>query len=194
MDVSLPIASVISTLDGPVLAVLAATSAPVGVSEIARRAGRGTPQGVGKAVRGLVRAGLVLEVPGGYLLNRDHLAAPAIEQLSSLNGELLSRIRNRAVHFSGEIELLGLFGSAARRDGDEESDIDLLFVSDDPLAEDFAFELALDIRKWTGNEVQMIVRSSQELRKLEEVKEPIIENWRREMIVIAGDRSILEMV
>jgi predicted nucleotidyltransferase len=185
---------VINTLDGPVLAVLAATSAPVGVSEIARRAGRGTPQGVGKAVRGLVRSGLVLEVPGGYLLNRDHLAAPAIEQLSSLNGELLSRIRNSAVHFSGEIELLGLFGSAARRDGDEKSDIDLLFISDDPLAEDFAFELALDIQKWTGNEVQMIVRSSQELRKLEEVKEPIIENWRREMIVIAGDRSILEMV
>ena len=65
-------------------------------------------------------------------LNREHIAAPAIEQLARLHGELADRIRRALAEWDGEVLLAGLFGSAARRDGDERSDIDLLVVSDSP--------------------------------------------------------------
>jgi predicted nucleotidyltransferase len=192
MDVSSPISAVVPTLDGPVLLALARTSEPLALTEIHRRTDQGSLSGVRNVLHRLVRVGLVIESSGRFVLNREHLAAPAVELLSSMNAELLSRLRAAVNEWDGQVELFGVFGSAARRDGDEESDIDLLLISDDPQAEDFAFDLALKVEGWTGNQVQMIVRSSEELRELEEAREPIVESWRHELIVIVGDRQRLE--
>ena len=131
MDVSMPITTVVPSLDGPVLAVLAATTSPLGLAAVHSRAGRGSKSGVRSVLLRMVDEGLALEVPGGYVLNRDHVVAPAVELLASLHAELIGRIRTAVDEWPTSPELAGMFGSAARRDGDASSDIDVLVVSDD---------------------------------------------------------------
>ena len=80
----------------------------------------------------MLNEGVVRAVPGRYVLDRDHIAAPAIELLASLHGELISRIRKTLERWPIAPQLVGLFGSAARRDGDADSDIDVLVSFDGP--------------------------------------------------------------
>lgn len=194
MDVSNPISTVVPSLDGPVLAALAATSTPMGLADVHTRAGRGSKSGVRSVLLRMVDEGLVHEVPGGYVLNRDHVAAPAIELLAALHGELVSRIRAVAEGWSTPPQLIGLFGSAARRDGDADSDIDVLVVSDDPDLDDRVDELAAQIRRWTGNRAQIIGRTPEEITRLRRAKEPILAEWTRDLVVIAGERTALGKV
>ena len=196
MDVSMPITTVVPSLDGPVLAALAATATPMGLATVHARAGRGSKSGVRSVLLRMVDEGLVLEVPGGYLLNRDHLAAPAVELLAALHGELVSRIRDAVDEWPTPPSLVGMFGSAARRDGDadSDSDIDVLVVSDDSDLDDRVDELAEQIRRWTGNRAQVIGRTPKEIARLRRAKEPILAEWTRDLVVIAGERAALGKV
>ena len=142
----------------------------------------------------MVDEGLVLDVPGGYLLNREHLAAPAVDLLASLHGELVSRIRAAVEEWPAAPALVGLFGSAARRDGGVDSDIDVLVVSDAVDLDDRVDELAGQIRRWTGNRAQVIGRTPKEIARLRRSKEPILAEWARDLVVIAGERTALGKV
>jgi len=193
VDVSLPARALVPTLDGPVVVALAATTAPLSLAEVYRRAGEGSKSGVRRVLLRLVGEGLVREVPGGYVLNREHLAAPAVELLANLHGELMTRIRGEVGTWSRPPRLVGLFGSAARRDGDAASDIDVLVVSDGPDVE------ALDrlrerIGVWTGNTAQIVTLTAGDVRRLRRAREPIVGVWDRELVVIAGDRRALGTV
>lgn len=194
MDVSMPITAVVPSLDGPVLTALASTSAPIGLAEVHARAGRGSKSGVRSVLLRLVDEGLVLDVPGGYVLNRDHVAAPAVELLTTLHGELTGRIRAAVEKWTTTPELVGMFGSAARRDGDSSSDIDVLVVSDEPDLDDRVDELAEQIRRWTGNRAQVIGRTPKELARLRRAKEPILSEWSRDLVLIVGERGALGKV
>ena len=194
MDVSMPITTVVPSLDGPVLAALAATAGPMGLGAVHARAGRGSKSGIRSVLLRMVGEGLVLEVPGGYVLNRDHLAAPAVELLASLHGELTNRIRGAVEAWPVHPVLVGLFGSTARRDGDANSDIDVLVISDDPDLDECVDELAEQIRRWTGNQAQVIGRIPKEIARLRRAKEPILAEWTRDLVVIAGDRALLGKV
>lgn len=193
MDVSAPIRSVVPSLDGPVLAVLASTTAPVGLAEVHRLVGRASKSGVRQVLLRLVGEGLVHDVPGGYLLNREHLAAPAVDLLANLHGELVARIRAETERWGPPVDLVGLFGSAARRDGDSSSDIDVLVVSDAADLDDFVDRLADRVRTWTGNPAQILGLSRAALRRLRRAKEPITAAWDRELVVICGDRRALKV-
>ena len=194
MDVSIPITTVIPSLDGPVLAALAAMTMPMGLADLHARAGRGSKSGVRSVLLRMVDQGLVHERPGGYVLNRDHLAAPAVELFATLHGELASRIRVSVEEWSTPPKLVGLFGSAARRDGDANSDIDVLVVTDDPDLDDRVDELAERIRRWTGNRAQIIGRTPTEIRRLRKAKEPILAEWTRDLVVITGKRTAIGKV
>jgi predicted nucleotidyltransferase len=194
MDVSMPITTVVPSLDGPVLAALATTTTPMGLAAVHARAGRGSKSGVRSVLLRMVDEGVVLEVPGGYVLNRDHIAAPAVELLATLHGELTNRIRGAVEAWPVHPRLVGMFGSAARRDGDARSDIDVLVVSDDPGLDDRVEELAELIRRWTGNRAQVIGRTPEEIARLRRAKEPILSDWARDLVVIAGERTALRKV
>jgi predicted nucleotidyltransferase len=191
VDVAMPLRAVVPTLDGPVVAVLAATTAPLALAEVHRRAGGGSKSGIRRVLLRLVAEGVVHEVPGGYVLNREHLAAPAVELLANLYGELLARIRGEIEDWAKAPILVGLFGSAARRDGDASSDIDLLVVGDDPNLDDVD-RLGRRIEAWTGNTAQVIALTPGDLRRLRRAKEPILAVWERELVVISGDRGALK--
>jgi predicted nucleotidyltransferase len=190
VDVSVPARALVPTLDGPVAVALAATTAPLSLAEVHRRAGEGSKSGVRRVLLRLVGEGLVREVPGGYVLNREHLAAPAVELLANLHGELMTRIRGEVGTWSPPPRLVGLFGSAARRDGDAASDIDVLVVSDAP--DDEALDRLRDrIGMWTGNTAQIVTLTAGDVRRLRRAREPIVGVWDRELVVIAGDRRAL---
>ncbi len=185
----MPFRSVLPSLDGPVLAVLSGTTAPLSLAEVHRRAGEGSKSGIRRVLLRLVGEGLVHEVPGGYLLNRDHLAAPAVELLTNLHGELTARMRGEIEGWTARPRLVGLFGSAARRDGDASSDIDVLVISDD--AGEDVERLGERIEAWTGNTVQVISLTPADIRRLRKAKEPIVAVWERELVVVSGDRRAL---
>jgi predicted nucleotidyltransferase len=190
MDVAAPIRSVVPSLDGPVLAVLASTTAPLALADVHRRAG-GSKSGIRQVLRRLVGEGIVHDVPGGYLLNRDHVAAAAVELLANLHGELVDRIRSEVERWPEAVDLVGLFGSAARRDGDSTSDIDVLVVSKADHLADLVDHLTERIQAWTGNPAQVLGLTPAHLRRLRRAKEPITAAWDRELVVICGDRRIL---
>ena len=158
------------------------------------RAGRGSKSGVRQVLLRMLDEGLVVTVPGGYLLNRQHLAAPAVALLANLHGELARRIRTAVDAWAGDALLVGLFGSAARREGDISSDIDVLVVSDAADLDAFADELSTLVRSWTGNRAQVIGVTTAELRRLRKAKEPIVGGWERDLVVITGDRRALRGV
>ncbi|HWH32494.1 MAG TPA: nucleotidyltransferase domain-containing protein [Egibacteraceae bacterium] len=182
----------IPSLDGPVLAALAGTTQPLSLTRVRAVAGRGSLAGVRRVLLRLVDAGLAEAVPGGYVLNREHVAAPAVVALAGLHGELSARLRGAVAQWDGDCQLLGLFGSAARRDGDETSDIDVLLVSPSGDARDFAEALAADVERWTGNHGHIVVVTPAQLEGMRRVDEPILESWRRDLIVVLGSRSALD--
>lgn len=193
MDTGSPISSVIPSLDGAVLAALAGTNAPLNLSSAHKLAGRGSLSGVRRVLVRLVAHGIVLDVPGGYVLNRDHVAAPAVESLAQLWGEALDRIRRHVAQWPDAPRLVGIYGSAARRDGDEESDVDLIVVSDATDASDYAAELAAQVERWTGNATHVVTVGSKDLRRMRRAREAILADWERDLVVIVGGRDALRV-
>jgi hypothetical protein len=132
MDLTDPTRAVTPTLDGPILAVLAATGRALTVGEIANQAARGSEIGVRKSLARLVEQGIVKATLVGrntvHELNRDHIAAPVADILANLRTELWERFRKELESWSPLPVYACIFGSAARRDGGPESDIDLLLV------------------------------------------------------------------
>jgi predicted nucleotidyltransferase len=92
-----------------------------------------------------------------YSLNREHLAAPAVEQLMALRDELVRRLAEEIASWSVPVVHASLFGSAARGDGDVTSDIDLFVVRPRAIDQDDATwrsqldRLATEVVAWTGN-------------------------------------------
>lgn len=175
MDVSEPTQAMTPTLDGPVLAVLVRAQQELTGLEVHRLCSRGSVDGVRRVLHRLVDQGVVQARPAGgallFSLNRDHLAVPAITQLTDLRGELWRRLRELVAGWAQPPVHCGVFGSAARGDGDAGSDIDLLVVRPDELdGEDPEWVAQLDnlrgrVRAWTGNDLQVIELSVRELRR-----------------------------
>ena len=192
VDVSSPISTIIPSLDGPVLACLAATTAPLGLAQIHRQVGHSSKSGVRQVLLRLKDNGIVSEIPGGFVLNRLHITARAVEILADLHGELIRRIRSAVNTWKSEVLLVGLFGSAARRDGNSSSDIDILIVSEAQDLKELADQLASQVTAWTGNPAQIVAINRKELKRLRQAKEPIVGNWQTELVIISGDVRILQ--
>lgn len=132
MDLSDPTRAVTPTLDGPVLAVLAAAGRPLTVGQVAQQAARGSEIGIRRSLARLVEQGIVRAIWMGrnqvHELNREHIAADIAVALANLRVELWDRFRREFKGWKVKPLLASVFGSAARGDGNESSDIDLLLV------------------------------------------------------------------
>lgn len=171
MDLSSPIQSVIPGGRGEVLAVLARTDRPLTGRRVAELTdGRLSQKGTNLALRALARSGLVLveaHPPAKlYRLNRSHLAAPSIEALSTLRDRLIAAMIEHIDFWEIRAEGAWLFGSAARGDGGEGSDIDVLLVRPETVEEtvwDAQVErFATAVRTWTGNPCAVIEYTADE--------------------------------
>ena len=132
MDLSDPTRAVTPTLDGPVLAVLAAAGRPLTAGEVAAHAARGSEIGIRRSLARLVEQGIVRATIAGrnrvHELNRDHVAAGVAEVMAGLRLELWRRLREELAQWDPPALYAAVFGSAARGDGDGSSDIDVLLV------------------------------------------------------------------
>ena len=203
MDVAHPIRSVVPSLHGAVLEVLVGTHMPLSGRQIARLVRPTASQkGVLNALNDLVEAGLVFreDVPPAALfqLNRDHLASPAIIALASLPSRLVEAARNWLASVKVRPAAAALFGSAARRDGDSGSDIDVLLVrprrigspENDWKEQSYAF--AQSVERWTGNAVQVLDLSLEQLDQAVREQAPLITELRHDAIdLMAGELAKL---
>lgn len=95
MDVGNPLRTMIPSVDGDLLAVLDRTSAPLSGLRVAALAQRGETR-VRAVLNRLEEHGLVIAERHGntvsYVLNRDHLLAPAVHLLAGAMQRLEDRI------------------------------------------------------------------------------------------------------
>jgi predicted nucleotidyltransferase len=195
MDVSRPYAAVCPTLDGDVLRVLAGTELGLTGREVAAMAGRASHKGVLNSLHRLTAHGLVKRVPlnRAYLfaLNRDHIAADAVELLMALRPKLFERIEEAIGSWEVPPMHASVFGSTARGDGGLDSDIDLLIVPPPGAAGDERWQGQVDalrdqIETWTGNQANIVERSETQVAELVRQERPIVAELRSDAIVLAG--------
>lgn len=196
MNLSRPHTVISHPLDSEVLHVLAGTTDGLTGRAVARLSSVGSQEGIRRSLGRLVDEGLVSQRRAGnailFELNRRHLAAPAVEQLTDLRQALLGRLTDA---FSGwRIAPLhaSLFGSAARGDGDVGSDIDLFVVrpasadEEDPVWRDQLDRLAEDVRGWTGNRAGIAEVSEADLPELRRRRPAIVESLEADAVQLAG--------
>lgn len=202
MDLSHPLRTLVPTLDAVVLEVLAGTTRPLSAREVGRLVNRGSASGVRLVLQRLATQGLAVRESRTsatfYVANRDHVAWPAIQQMLNLDNELEHRIRDLVREWAVAPVTLALFGSAARRDGSADSDIDIVLVepAHHEIAEEWdnqRHELAEAVERWTGNLVQIYDLDEDLLAAHIEANEPIVAQWRKDARTLVG-RDLAEML
>lgn len=128
-----------------------------------------------------------------YSLNRDHVLHPAVAALIRSADELSRRLRKEISGWQVQPVAAALYGSAARRDGDANSDVDVLLIrpaGSGPRQDDVwsgqVHRLRDQVYRWTGNRCQVTDRPVSSLRKLSRSREVIVDEWRKDAIKLAG--------
>jgi hypothetical protein len=124
-----------------------------------------------------------------YRLNRDHLAAPWIEGLSALRGQLFERLRAEIAGWSVKPVAAAVFGSVARGEAGPTSDLDLFLVrprgADDDIWDTQVSALASAATRWTGNNVRPL-EFDEDALDAGALEEPVLQDVLRQGIEIAG--------
>jgi len=151
---------------------------------------------VAKALGRLVSQGLVIrqEAPPAslYTLNRQHVAASAVETLALIRTELLNRLRHSFSTWTIPPTHASLFGSAARGDGDIDSDIDIFVVRPANVdAESATWGEQLNatgeaVFAWTGNHASIIDFAERDLGQMLDENPSILQDLRRDGIDLSG--------
>lgn len=197
MDLRNPIRSVIPSAHGNVLTILARTDQPLsGRGVAALTDGQLSPKGVNLALRALVAAGVVLvdDHPPAklYRLNRRHLAADAVIALAELRPRLIEAMRAALASWDRPPAGAWLFGSAARGEGDADSDLDVVIVrNNDVDAEDPQWTAQVDgftddVRAWSGNRCAVVEYSDHEFTELMASDERLARDLRTEGVALTG--------
>ena len=189
----------------PILRALAGRSSPASAAQLSRLAEVGTEAGVRRALERLATHGVCSsEDVGGrtvYALNNDHLLHEAVTALLDADRELPRRLRRALAAWDPAPVSAVLFGSAARRDGDLDSDVDLLLVRPslrtDARRQEWVrqvHELRTAVQRWTGNRLQVLDWTSVDVRKHKRSGEPLVGSLVDEGVTVAGARlaSLLE--
>jgi predicted nucleotidyltransferase len=168
-----PVQAVIPGVQGRVLAVLAETTAELSLRTLARLAGVSVAQ-ASRVMPGLVDLGLVerREVPPSsqFRLIRENVATQAIIDLARSRDTALSQIGAAAAALALPPLSIIVFGSFARGEATEQSDLDAVVVRPDEVDEDDDV-WATAVERWrskvraiTGNSVEVLEVSRDEVQ------------------------------
>lgn len=175
MNLSKPLTSLIPSLEGEVLTVLAGAEASFTGLQVQKVMKRGSNRGVLNALQKLCAQGLATSRPAGvanlYELNREHLLAKHIIEIANLRAEFFRLMSLEVTSWDLHPECIAIFGSAARGDMTSDSDIDI-FISRPAEIEfgDMAWrrqltEFSLKVGRWTGNSVNAFEVGLDDLRQ-----------------------------
>lgn len=196
MDVSRPISAVAPSLEGAVLQILAGTTMAMTGRQVAAMTGRSSHSGVLDALHRLSEQGLVDKVELNHALlfslNREHLAADAVIELTEVRTKLFAELRREIAGWEIAPLNASLFGSAARGDGDARSDIDLFVARPAGVTEenrqwrDQLDGLAAKAERWTGNRVSLAEVAADEIVRLGAERPPIVDSLNVDAIQLGG--------
>ena len=199
MDLANPMQSVIPSAHGAVLNALARTDLPLSARRIAELTKpKFSQRRVNDVLRHLAETGIVVREsrpPSNiYRLNHEHVAADGILALAQMWSALVGRIRADFGRWAVAPEGAWLFGSAARGDGTERSDLDVFLVrpasglaSEISEAWEHQTEALVDkIKTWSGNRCEVIEMEAAELSAAVERDDRLIRDLREQAVVLAG--------
>jgi predicted nucleotidyltransferase len=196
MDLNSPISTVVPSLDGPVLQVLAQAEDGLSGRQIHKLAGSGSVAGVRLVLQRLAATGLVHVDDLGnsllYRLNRKHLVAPIVEQLANLRSTLIDRLADEISGWRIPPVHASVYGAIARGDGELDSDVDLLLIRPDQHAfdavlwEDQVGRLMQTVVDLTGNPAHVFELSQTELSDHLATEDPILNDWMHPSIQLTG--------
>ena len=190
-----PIEAVIPGVQGRVLAVLAETTADLNLRAIARLSDVSLAQ-ASRVLPGLVELGLVerREVPPSSLfrLVGDHVAAGPLLALARARDVVVEEMERAAVELPVMPVSVIVFGSFARGEADEESDIDAVLVRPADVDEsDEAWSASVGqwrdrVRRMTGNLVEVLEIGSDEVAARLNGRQQVWRDIQREGIAVYG--------
>jgi hypothetical protein len=196
VDFSTPISTVIPSLDGPVLQVLARSDRMLSGRQVHAQAGTGSVAGVRLVLQRLASTGLVHVDEAGtsllYRLNRSHVAAQAVELLANLRATFADTLAANIGSWRIPPLHASLYGAAARGGGDLASDVALLLIRSDEVATDnLLWEqqvggLMSDIVELTGNPVDVDELSLRDLANHHRAAVPVVEEWLHQPTILYG--------
>jgi predicted nucleotidyltransferase len=190
-----PIEAVIPGVQGRVLAVLAETTADLNLRTIARLSDVSLAQ-ASRVLPGLVDLGLVerREVPPSSLfrLVHEHVAAGPLLALARARDDVVEEMGYAAAELTVVPVSVIVFGSFARGEADEESDIDAVIVRPADVDDsDEAWSASVEqwkaeVRRTTGNRVEVLEIGSDEVAARLNGRRQVWRDVRREGIVVHG--------
>ncbi|KUM35731.1 nucleotidyltransferase domain-containing protein [Arthrobacter sp. EpRS71] len=193
MQLQNPLRAICPTLEADVLMALA-NGRPSTPGHLVRERGiKASVSGTRRCLERLEESGIVMGIRVGnrneYALNLSHMLAGVIAEASQ-GRERFTRFISRAIAKWPEEPLqVILFGSAARGDMRNDSDIDLLFIIDDGAGDELYEQignLAVDVYRLTGNDVRPMIYEAAEVRAA-----PIFDSILGEGVHVHGDRRWL---
>lgn len=201
MNLSRPLRSLIPSLEGEVLTVLAGAELAFTGKQVQEIIGKYTPPGVRNALKKLSVQGIVTTKPAGaadlYELNREHILAKYIIQIANIRAELFESLKIEVGAWEIPPDCVAVFGSAARNDMTPESDIDI-FISRSEITEfgDIAWrrqltDFSLRVGRWTGNSVNIFEIGKDEIEKELSVKGGVLHSIIEQGSVIYGPPNYL---
>jgi len=142
---------------------------------------KASQQGVQNVLDELTAHGLVIQATAGAAvlntMNRDHILAPFILQIVELRSELLRRLADIVAVEAPTVRRAILFGSLARGDANEQSDIDIALVwDDDTLQSERDEDIASRVYQLTGNECRLLHYTTSEFNRLPESSPSLFAN------------------
>lgn len=194
MDWRRPFAVVSPGAVGAVYEALTSNMAPLSGRDVARRAGI-SPQGALEVLNRLTRAGIVTreDRPAvSYRLNAEHVAYRAVLELGELRSEAFRRMATDISGWKVACENATVFGSVARGEATDESDVDLLVVrsrrvdADDARWTDQIGDLAAQVRRWTGNDLSVVEVDIDGLRATGTTMADVVAEAARDGVVVGG--------
>lgn len=201
MNLSRPLCSLIPTLEGEVLTVLAGAKASFTGDQVHAIIGKFSDRGVRNALQRLSAQGIVTRTRAGaadlYELSPEHLMAKYIKSIVGLRKELLSSIKEEVSRWAFAPVCAALFGSAVRSDMRADSDIDIFIVRPTSIEvgfgpwEEQSATLASKISKWTGNDARVFELSEKEVEEGVTIHADVIMNIINEGVIFFGDDEYL---
>ncbi|HEY8718426.1 nucleotidyltransferase domain-containing protein [Pengzhenrongella sp.] len=198
-----PISTVIPSVEGRVLQVLARTDMPLSGSRIAALIPNVSVEGVRRALHRLLASGFVIAEPVPpailYSANGDHLLWPAVALLMSDADQIVLLLQRRIIKFidmlirdkqDRERLTIALYGSVARGDSRPDSDIDVVLIAPDDMREEavdgLVSTLIDGVEAATGNECNVYAATRSQLDQLIEEGDPMIASWLSDAVTFQG--------